>query len=233
MITDERLNERREARIAAGRTAFDKINSHEHFRDWLAVADALVAIREAAMDAAHTNHPQGPPYRAALKAIRIREPWTDKVDSATTTACYWLIDNLPAVQAWRDTLTFKQRDEWNHPATVRRAYERLNVVKEPKPDGAAPPPQRLVLQDKVIELQAEVDLLRKKGGGGLLPGASVEEVTERLFEAHNAAFVKRLIVELDKRLAAEVRQDAIEARAAKRSVTHKGRRLDAGAPLGD
>ena len=60
MSTEERLIERREARIAAGRAAFAKLSDHEHFRDWLAVADALVAIREEAMDRVHTNRPHHP-----------------------------------------------------------------------------------------------------------------------------------------------------------------------------
>jgi hypothetical protein len=39
--------------IAAGRVAWKEL--HEHFKHWLAVANALAAIREEAMDLAHAN----------------------------------------------------------------------------------------------------------------------------------------------------------------------------------
>jgi len=94
MTTDERLNARREERLAAGRAAFTRLRNVEHFRDWVAVADALVAIREEAMDKAHTNRPQGPPYRAAFKAIiDQRETWAAGIHDTIRPHCYWLIDN--------------------------------------------------------------------------------------------------------------------------------------------
>jgi hypothetical protein len=136
MTADERLHERREARIAAGRAAHERIRAGDHFCDWVSLADALVAVREQAMEEAHTNRPQGPPYRAAFKRLELREPWMQSYDSATRAHCYWLIEHLPAVTAWRDTLGTNQRDQWNHPSTVKRNYERTMVAKEPKVDGA-------------------------------------------------------------------------------------------------
>jgi septal ring factor EnvC (AmiA/AmiB activator) len=164
MTTDERLHEKRDARIAAGREAYEGLRKHEHFRSWLAIADALAAIREEAMELAHTNRPQGPPYRAAHKRIvETREQWVTTINSATQTHCYWLVDNLPAIMTWREALTFEQRDLWNHPSTIKRQFERMTKAKEEKdPNG----PKHLTPLEqanlKIVELQEENDRLKKQ-----------------------------------------------------------------------
>ena len=79
------------------------------------------------MERAHTNRPQGPPNWCAFKdIIDNREAWVAEIDDTTQTHCYWLIDHLAAVIAGRDTLGLRQRDEWNHPTTVKRNYERTH-----------------------------------------------------------------------------------------------------------
>lgn len=158
----ERLHEKRAARIAAGREAFAELQKHEHYKQWVSVADALVAIREEAMDAAHTNVPQGPPYRAAFKKlIDQREAWAAGISESVRTHCYWLIDNLAAVTAWRETLTFEQRDNWNHPTTIKRQYERATKVKEPKQKGEELTPLQQA-RDKITELQELCDRLQRQ-----------------------------------------------------------------------
>jgi hypothetical protein len=215
MTFDDRLHQRRAERIQRGREASDRINSGQHFGDWVAVADALVAMREEAMEVAHTNRPQGPPYRAAFKAIEQRESaWASKYsnnsNSGVRAHCYWLIDNLPAVQSWRETLAQNQRDEWNHPSAVKRNYERMNKAPEVKDKGSPVADAWTMTKATIIRLQEENDLLRKKAGGGLMPSAGVDDVATALFEAHNPAFIRRLVAALTHQLEAEARQDAIE-----------------------
>jgi hypothetical protein len=196
---DEKLQERREARIAAGRAAYARLNNNEHFRDWVAVADALVAIREEAMGQAHTNRPQGPPYRAAFKAIIARETWVAGIDDTTRTHCYWLVDNLPAVTAWRDTLAFRQRDEWNHPATVKRNYERLNRVRDPK--GAATETLSPMAEAKatIVRQAEEIDRLRRVADEGSLfdlKRDSVESIARVILNTIGDDKIGRLVKEL-------------------------------------
>jgi len=216
MSTEERLHERRQERIAAGREAYAELQKHEHFRQWLAIADALVAIREQAMEAAHTNRPQGPPYRRAFAAIiEQQETWATGISDSARAHCYWLVDTLPAVQRWRETLTFEQRDQWNHPTTIKRQFERITKVRENKEKGA--PPARNAAS-KIIELQDEVDKLRaQRDGEGLLAGISAEEAAEKICEEyqHNPRYVRRLINALIKWAEANERQDTIEAKRGK------------------
>jgi hypothetical protein len=163
MSTEERLHDKREARIAAGREAWAHLQKHEHFKDWLAIADAIAAVREEAMSLAHSNTPQGPPYRAAYRRIiEGREPWIAGINEATRSHCCWLVDNLPAVMTWRETLTFEQRDTWNHPTTIRRQYERSHQAKEPKAEETDLLTPLQQAKQKIIELQEENDKLRRQ-----------------------------------------------------------------------
>jgi hypothetical protein len=57
--------------------SFVSTKDGEHFSDWVAAADALVAIREEAMEVAKApNNPKHPRYRAVFKQIiTTRETW--------------------------------------------------------------------------------------------------------------------------------------------------------------
>src|SRR4051812_47129915 len=97
------LHDKRMERIAAGRDAYERIQRSDHYQDWVKTADALVAMREEAADLAGTpNHYQHPRYRTEIKKLEERETWAANINSATKTHCYWLIDNLVAVTAWRE-----------------------------------------------------------------------------------------------------------------------------------
>jgi hypothetical protein len=111
-------------RLAA--EAFERIRTGQHFRDWVFVGYGLVAGRTRAMREVFTNEPKGRPYNEAFGRWMDRQPnqWPRKLDKATTAHCFWLIDHLPQVEAWRDRLAANQREVWNHPTTVRRNYER-------------------------------------------------------------------------------------------------------------
>jgi hypothetical protein len=162
MTTEERLHERRETRIAAGREAYQALHNHEHFRQWVAIADALVALREEAMEQAHTNRPQGPPYRRAFTAlIEQRETWVAGINDTTRAHCYWLVDNLPAVTAWREVLTFRQRDEWNHPSTIKRNFERMTKVQDPQATVTGLSPVAEARQT-IVQLQEDNDRLSRE-----------------------------------------------------------------------
>jgi hypothetical protein len=207
-------HERWVGRIAAGRAAHERINRGEHFDDWVAVADALVAIREEAMTAAGApNNPKHPRYRAEFKRITQREAWVAGINDTTRSHCYWLIDHLPAVRAWRDTLGPRERTEWNHPSTVKRNYEafltrltRASGEKTKAEADALKPPMR---QDDPL------DIIRMLRSGVLPPGTSMAELADVLDAALNYNTLKRLHTEIGKKLEAVERQDKIEAGAKK------------------
>jgi hypothetical protein len=73
----------------------EELHKHEHSKHWQAVANA------------HANQPQGSRYRRAFNAIiKDQESWVPGINDTTRMHCYWLVDNLAAVQVWRETLTF-------------------------------------------------------------------------------------------------------------------------------
>ena len=157
---------------------------------------------------AHTNRPQGPPYRAELKRLLTKEPWAAGINTTTTAHCYWLIDNLPAVTAWREGIGDK-RDVWNHPSTVKRNYEahltRLAQASAVKAKAAADATQPPMRQDD------PVDIVRMLRSGVFKPGTAMTEVADVLEAGLAYDTLKRLHAELGRRLDNHERQDRIEA----------------------
>ena len=54
--------------------AIRRINAHETFADWLAVGQACLDMRTAAMQLAHLNRPKGRVYNDAFKVIAHEVP---------------------------------------------------------------------------------------------------------------------------------------------------------------
>ena len=182
---------------------------------WHSVGVASVRLRNEAMRIAGTNQPVGKGYNQIWKALSDTKPGLRDLAKWDRAHAMWLADHWSLVNAWLHTLASNEALTLLHPTSIKRKYE---AGHKPPAASANAPSARVGLQDQVIKLQAEVDMLRKKGGGGLLPGASVSEFTDLLFEAHNPDFVRRMLAEAGKRLAAEERQDAIEAKRKRKGV---------------
>jgi hypothetical protein len=121
------------------------------------------------------------------------------------------VDTLPAVQQWRETLTFEQRDNWNHPTTIKRQYERMTAVRKQQ-EKAAPNAARLGLQYQVIRLQEENDMLRNRQGAGFMPGTSAEDAAEQIAGHHKPEYLRKLAKALLVVAEREERQDRVEAK---------------------
>jgi hypothetical protein len=182
---------------------------------WHAIGVASVRLRNEAMRFAGANQPVGKGYNQVWRALADTKPGLRDLDKRERAHAMWLADHWSLVNAWLGTLASNEAAKLLHPTSIMRKYE---AAHKPPAGGAPGNGPRVGLRDQLTKVQAELDMLRKKGGGGLRPGASVTEITDRLFEAHNPVFVRRLLKELEKRLAAEERQDAIEVK-----VKRKGR----------
>jgi hypothetical protein len=78
-----------------------------------------------------------------------------------------VMDNLEAVEAWRATLTQKQRVEWASPDTIVRRCPIFNKPKTATPDAKPSPYAKL--QQANAELQIELyDLKQRTADGDLL-----------------------------------------------------------------
>ena len=78
-----------------------------------------------------------------------------------------MIDNLPAIEAWRATLTQTACLRLNHPSSILRKWKAATEVKEPQP----------TLRDIVADLSEDNAKLKRE----------VEELRARLDEAESTA----------------------------------------------
>jgi hypothetical protein len=128
-----------------------------------------------------------------------------------------VMDNLEAVEAWRATLTEKQRVEWASPDTIVR---RCPVFNKPKPATAeAKPSPYAKLQQANAELQIELhDVKRRAADGDLfdLKNDGVETIAGTIIEKvgiDKAVKIARAILnspEHDERERAEREQELAE-----------------------
>ena len=127
---------------APRRRGLEHIRSGQHWRDWTLVAAGFAAGRARSMREAMTNQAIGRRYNEAFGRWMDRNPWSRKIDKGTRNHLLWIADNLPAVEAWRETLAANQRDAWNHPTSIKRHYEQAIRVAEIKGPEASPRPRR-------------------------------------------------------------------------------------------
>ena len=147
--------------------AFDRIRKqHTHWRDWRFIAVGLETGRRKAMREAHTNEPRGRPYYSAMKRWMDGQEWPRQIDKATTSHCFWLVENLAAVEAWRETLAGNQRDKLNHPTSVKKAYENAHRVAEAKAAGETVKSSMAQLKEALIESETERDNWKRRAEEG-------------------------------------------------------------------
>ena len=209
-----RLGHEAQQKLAEGEAAVHHLTGKtEAVRHaWREIGIASGVMRDEAMRIAETNNPVGRTYNQVWKALANTKPGLRDLDKRDRSHAMWLADHWSMVIVWLPTLGSTALTLL-HPTSIMRRYDAAHNAPPAVPAGEKPLSPRLALQDQVIRLQTENDLLRKKSMGGLAPGASVNQVTDMIFEAHNTSFVERLMATLAKRLEAERRQDAIETKA--------------------
>jgi len=129
--------------VAEGRAAWERLRrvGTTSWQDWTLVARALAVGREQAMKTAKSNRPYGPAYTRAMRQW-IDDNGFSAIPQTERYACHRLLENLPAITAWRDSLPPKQRLKNNHPHGVFWAWRRsLNLAPPLKklPSAKMPP----------------------------------------------------------------------------------------------
>lgn len=155
------LEAEREQRAAE---AYERISKGNHWRDWTYVAEGFATGRRRAMHAAGSDNPVGRGYNTAFAKWMDQHPWARKIDKATRNHLLWVADHLTQIEAWRDTLATNQREAWNHPTTMRRAYERSHKHAEAEAKGEPVQSPMAQLKDKLVALQEENDRLKRQSG---------------------------------------------------------------------
>jgi hypothetical protein len=81
----------------------------KHFDDWLAIARGLASMRQHLLERSGANTDASPRYRREYERWIITGEWAAKWagpgKKPFRSACYWLVENLDAVQGYRGSLS--------------------------------------------------------------------------------------------------------------------------------
>jgi hypothetical protein len=159
--------EDRETHIRRGQEAWQRHiqKGDATWNDWMAIGDALLIGRQDAMAAAETNQPIGSRYNSKFGSWLARHRF-DTIDKNDRSHLIEVIDNRPAIEAWRATLTLTVRLRLSHPSSVLRKWKLGTESKERKP----------TLRESIANLSEDNTKLTRE----------VEELTARLQEADAA-----------------------------------------------
>jgi hypothetical protein len=134
--------------IERGRAALARLNSNSTFEDWVMVGQALKIGRE---EVSNTIKASGGTYSMRMTAwLKTQE--FDSIDKGVRSRLLNIIDKLPEVQSWRETLSSADRLKYNHPNSIWRRFS----APKPKPrvkttPGSSPlPPNDRVLLAEIL-----------------------------------------------------------------------------------
>jgi hypothetical protein len=166
------------------------------FEHWTMIGRGLIAIRNKAdrMGGRRTFD-------------RLREQaglGPQHLDKSIVSRLFRVMDQLPEVEAWRRTLTEKERFEWASPGAV---LKHCPIFKQPKSDAAAKlaPSPIAKLKTQVTEQQHEIEHLKEQlsaadGGNLLTPKDTAAEIAAVLMDMLAHDKVEALIRELKRQL---------------------------------
>lgn len=127
--------------IIAGREAWSRLRDcRAGFDDWLVVARAVRIGRAEAMAAAKTNAPVGTRYNRCMGAW-LAERGLDGISTQERYRALLVLENLPAISAWRATLPPDVLRRLNHPNAIWQHFIKPGKVAhklEPRPRPEAP-----------------------------------------------------------------------------------------------
>jgi hypothetical protein len=136
--------------IERGQQAWQRLQQHKSFDDWILVGHAHVIGRDAAMRAAKTYSPRGKSYSYAFGQW-LEQNGFDNIDGHDRADLFSMMDHLPSIMAWRDILTSTERLRLNHPSTVLRKWK---AARQPPADDAKKRPSPWEKQKQAL---AEVE----------------------------------------------------------------------------
>jgi hypothetical protein len=100
--------------------------------DWTTIGEGLREGRRWAMQMAGTNRPEGKGYVVAY-AEWLKRYKVDDMDKSDRAKLLQLMEERPAVEEWRATLTDYERRNLNNPTIAWRKWTAATRVKRPKP----------------------------------------------------------------------------------------------------
>ena len=105
--------------VSDGVAAWSRIRERERasWADRVAVGRALIIGRAVSLGTAETNRPVGSRYNRAMGQW-LREHDLADINNQERYRCLLVLENLPAISAWRDGLDEAKRRRLNHPNAI-------------------------------------------------------------------------------------------------------------------
>ena len=161
--------------IRDGQAALRWLDRDKTWEAWLRIGKAFLEVRNVAMHRAGVNRPYGPRYRDLFGLLLRQFKFTDRIkDSGDRARLVEVMENLAAIETWRNGLSDDDKRRWNHPTTVLREYKKAIRKETALPDDAMFRPP--TLKEKHRALQTEVHELRK---GAPLPWGPHDSPAEK------------------------------------------------------
>jgi Tfp pilus assembly protein FimV len=141
--------------------------------DWMTIGEGLLEGRRWAMRTAGTNKPEGRGYVVAY-AEWLKRYKVDDMDKSDRAKLLQLMEERPAVEEWRSTLTDYERRNLNNPVIAWRKWTAATRVTQPKPRTAGVSAtehgraQAMVeeMQTRVEELEQELEAKNAESARG-------------------------------------------------------------------
>jgi hypothetical protein len=155
------MNEAEDAQtIDSAVKAVARLKKHAHLEDWYAIgAGFWVGVRIAVEKHKPNDRATDKRYQNEFGAWLREHPWTLDIDKASRNHAIWLHEYRDEVEKFLDTVTENKRANMNHPSTVRRAFDKMNIIPEPKPDRE---PKAQITQAEHEALIAERNALKQR-----------------------------------------------------------------------
>jgi hypothetical protein len=169
----DKLDSDTELLVSRGREAWRTLRADETWEKWVAIGRALEAGRTAIMRQLHTNQPKGKRWSETFGAW-LRENDFDEIDKGVRSRLQTCLENLPAIEAWRQTLGLTLRLQLNHPNAVLRRWQATHQAPkgtDGAPDRAPPGPtpgeklrqENMRLQEELDAAEAKIRQLQRSG----------------------------------------------------------------------
>jgi hypothetical protein len=178
--------------VSRGRAAWKSLKSDETWEKWVAIGRAIEAGKTAIMRHLNTNQAKGRAWSETFGAW-LTENEFDQIDKGVRSRLQSCLDNLPAIEAWRQTLGLTLRLQLNHPNAIRRRFQAAKAL--PGKDKGTGNSGRPGLREEVLRLQSELDAAHRRleaaEGNDWDWQDTPEEIAQAML-AHHPAKAKRV-----------------------------------------
>jgi hypothetical protein len=144
--------------VDVGRAAWRDLRKDETWEKWLSIGRAIEVGRREIMRLLHTNRPAGAQWSRTFGSW-LDETGFAEIDKGARSRLQSCLDNLPAIEQWRQNIGQSQRLQLNHPTVVWRRFQAAQSMPADKTKGSSSRPG---LREEVVRLQSELDATQRE-----------------------------------------------------------------------